>query len=158
MPRNPVEKCDITFEDRYGSTTSGNLPTHKNECIESLLGDSTISGSNIWKIHQEQGLGWVTVNDFHFYHMKCPYSNEAATLRYDVDGNPEYVTYVRDVVRSSHTYWQMIEVAPGDRVSHTTTSGIMIRYSRGSKHGWLCVDPDCPYYKDNNKNKNYFYI
>ena len=141
MPRNPVEKCNITFEDRYGSTTSGNLPTNKNECIESLLGDPTISGSNIWQIQQE--FDWVTVNDFHFYHVKCPYSNESV------------VNYVKDTNPNSSTYWQMVEIVPASRGYHIITSGFMIRHSRGSKHGWMCVDPDCPYYQLN--NINYFY-
>ena len=135
MPRNPVEKCDITFEDRYGSTTSGNLPTHKTKvCIEDTI--------DIGAVQAE--FPWVSISDFHFYHMKCPYSNEAT------------INYVRDINKASVTYWQMVEVAPISKAAHTTTSGIMIRHSRGSKHGWMCVDPDCPYYQLN--NRNYFYI
>jgi hypothetical protein len=135
MPRNPVEKCDITFEDRYGSTTPGNLPTHKTKvCIENTINISAIQAE----------FPWVSINDFHFYHMKCPYSNEAT------------INYVRDIDKASATYWQMLEVAPASRGNHTTTSGLMIKYSKGSKHGWLCVDPDCPYYQLN--NRNYFYI
>lgn len=135
MPRNPVEKCDITFEDRYGSTTSGNLPTHKTKvCIENTINISAVQAE----------FPWVTINDFHFYHMKCPYSNEAT------------VNYVRDTNKASATYWQMVEVVSVDRADHTTTSGMMIRHSKGSKHGWLCVDPDCPYYQLN--KRNYFYI
>ena len=135
MPRNPVEKCDTTFEDRYGSTTPGNLPTDKTKvCIENTI---TISGV-------QAEFPWVTINDFHFYHLKCPYSNEAT------------INYVRDIDTASATYWQMLEVAPASRGNHTTTSGFMIKHSKGSKHGWLCVDPDCPYYQLN--KRNYFYI
>ena len=136
MPRNPVEKCDITFEDRYGSTTSGNLPTHKTKvCIENTVDISAV----------QDEFPWVSINDFHFYHMKCPYSNEAT------------INYYRDIDKTSSTYWQMIEVIPAHRTDHTTTSGLMIRHSKGSKHGWLCVDPNCWYYQQPNK-RNYFYI
>ena len=135
MPRNPVEKCDITFEDRYGTTTSGNLPTHRTKvCIENTIDISGVQAE----------FPWVNISDFHFYHMKCPYSNESV------------VNYVKDIDPNSSTYWQMVEIVPASRGDHTTTSGIMIRHSRGSKHGWMCVDPDCPYYQVN--SINYFYI
>ena len=135
MPRNPVEKCNITFEDRYGTTISGNLPTHKTKvCIENTINISAVQAE----------FPWVNINDFHFYHLKCPYSNEAT------------INYVKDTDPSSPTYWQMVEVVAVDRTDHTTTSGFMIKYSRGSKHGWLCVDPACPYYQLN--DRNYFYI
>jgi len=149
MPRNPVEKCNTSFEDMYGSTTSGNLPTHKTKvCIENTV--------NISAVQAEFG-EWISISDFHFYHMKCPYSTEAAWKFYTIDQEwAAWPTYVRDTNRSSSTYWKMIPVASGDRAAHTTTSGLMIRHSRGSKHGWLCVDPACPYYLL--YNKNYFYI
>jgi len=132
MPRNPVEKCDTTFEDRYGSTTPGNLPTDKTKvCIENTVDIDAVQAE----------FPWVTINDFHFYHLKCPYSTEAT------------LNYVRDTNPASATYWQMVEVVATD---HTTTSGLMIKYSKGSKHGWLCVDPDCPYYGLH--NRSYFYI
>lgn len=135
MPRNPVEKCSITFEERYGTTLSGNLSSHKTKvCIENTIDLATIQAK----------FPWVGIEDFHFYHMKCPYSSEA------------FIHYVKDTDPNSPTYWQMVEVAPANITSHTSTSGIMIRHSRGSKHGWLCVDPACPYYLLN--NKNYFYI
>ena len=148
MPRNPVEKCNITFEDRYGSTTSGNLPTHKTKvCIEDTI--------DIGAVQAE--FPWVTINDFHFYHMKCPYSNEAAKPGYDWDGNFfTEITYVRDTDPTSSNYWKTMPLASSSRASHTTTSGFMIRHSKGSKHGWLCVDPDCPYYILH--KRNYFYI
>lgn len=148
MPRNPTEKCDISFEDMYGSTTSGNLPTHKTKvCIEDAVDIDAVQAE----------FPWVSISDFHFYHMKCPYSNEAAWKYYTIDRVwASWETSVRDTNRASSTYWEMIPVAPGDRSDHTTTSGLMIRYSRGSKHGWLCVDPDCPYYQLH--NRNYFYI
>ena len=30
--------------------------------------------------------------------------------------------------------------------SHTAASGIMVRWSRNAKYGWLCVDDNCSYY------------
>ncbi|MHA2218191.1 MAG: hypothetical protein ACXACY_19820 [Candidatus Hodarchaeales archaeon] len=135
MPRNPATKCDITFEDRYGSTTSGNLSTHKTKvCVSNAVDLQTI---------QAEFGTWITIADFHYYHIKCPYSTQA-------DYN-----FVLDIDPSSATYWQPLAVPGGSQTDHTSTSGIMIRHSRGSKYGWLCVDPACQYYQNN--ERTYFY-
>lgn len=137
MPRNPVDRCAATWHDMYGTTSSGNFPTHKTkECVEDVVDLPTIQAT----------FPWVTISDFHFYHFKCPYSNEADTG----------MNVVRDTDRNSLTYWQMVTVLPAGRANHTSTGGMMIRHARGSKHGWLCVDPVCPYYVTN--TTNYFYI
>ncbi len=125
MPRNPIEKCEVTWEDQYGTTSSGNLPTHKTkECVEDVVDLPTIQAT----------FSWIDISDFHFYHIKCPFSDEA-------DFN-----YIRNIIIGSANYWQMELVLPADRVNHVNTGGMMIKYSRGSKHGWLCVDPVCKYY------------
>lgn len=135
MPRNPIEKCEVTWEERYGTTSSGNFSENKTkECVESTITLSTIQAE----------FPWVGLQDFHYYHFKCPYSNEAE------------IHYVRDINRASPTYWSMELVMPGDRANHTATGGLMIKHSRGSRFGWLCVDPVCPYYVSN--ETNYFSI
>jgi len=127
MPRNPNDRCDVTWEERYGTTYSGNLPQYKRtECIEDTV---TLSGG-VWN-----AFPWVTYYDFHYHHIKCPYSTESTTH------------YVRNTNRGDPNYWKLEEVMPPeDIVNHVNTGGMMIRYSRGSKHGWLCVDPVCKYY------------
>ena len=135
MPRNPIDRCEVTWEERYGTTSSGNFPTHKTkDCVESAIDLGTIQAE----------FPWVGLQDFHYYHFKCPYSNEAD------------VHYVRDIDRTSPTYLSMELVMPIDRTNHVSTGGMMIRHARGSKHGWLCVDPVCSYYVTN--TTNYFYI
>ena len=135
MPRNPIEKCDVSFENRYGTTTSGNLPTHKTkDCVSTVV--------NIGAVQSE--FPWVTIADFHFYHIKCPYSKEST------------VNYVRVTDREASNFWSMIEVPDGTQTYHTSTSGIMIRHSRGNKYGWMCVDPACKFYQL--YNTNYFHI
>lgn len=125
MPRDPRDRCSIGWNDRYGTTWSGNLPRHKTkECVEDAIDLPTIQAE----------FPWVGIEDFHFYHFKCPYATEAS------------IHLRRDVSRSSLTYWQHINVA-NEAAAHAATSGIMIKYNRGSKYGWLCVDPECPYYK-----------
>jgi len=129
MPRDPRDKCDVGWDERYGTTWSGNLPQwERTVCIEDTIDLDAIQAE----------FPWVKYTDFHFYHKKCPYSNESS------------IHYVRDTDRSSATYWQLETVLGGDRTNHTSTDGMMIRYSRGSRHGWLCVDPDCSYYLTNN--------
>jgi hypothetical protein len=142
MPRNPRDRCDVSWSTRYGtaSGTEGNLPTHKTkECVSEVV---TLSGV-------QAEFPWVTIADFHYYHIKCPYSTESP------------IHYRRDINRGSATYWQNIDVS-AEAITHPTTSGIMIRHSRGSKYGWLCVDPDCPYYKGTASGSvggsPYFYI
>ena len=142
MPRNPVERNNVDWEDRYGTTISGNLPQYRDpatsagvECLEDILYASSPVLSGATNLEYIQTIfPWVTFRDFHYFSFRCPYSTESSTH------------YVRDTNRQSETYWQMISVS-SEAVSHTTTDGLMIRYSRGSKHGWLCVDPICPYYK-----------
>ena len=135
MPRNPIEKCEVDFEDRYGSTTSGNLGTYKaKDCVSSTVDMGTVQAE----------FPWVTIENFNFYHLKCPYSTEAEAH------------YVRVTDRQASNFWTMIEVPGGTQTNHTSTSGIMVRHSRGNKHGWLCVDPACKYYEL--YNTNYFHI
>ena len=140
MPRNPIEKCEATWHDQYGTTVSGWFPTHKTkECIE-----DTIDASALATIQAE--FPWIRSDygDFKYYHFKCPYADEAE------------INYVRNIDRSDPNYWKFELVMPADRAAHTSTGGMMIRHTRVSKHGWLCVDPVCPYYVTN--NTNYFYV
>jgi hypothetical protein len=142
MPRNPVEKASVSWEDRYGTTVSGNIAQYiVGACIEDVI--------DIDLIRAQPGMDWVGLEDFHFYHIKCPYSIETD------------FPFVRDWNRNSPTYWMAIDVS-GEATAHTATSGIMIRYSRGSKYGWLCVDPNCPYYNGTVSGAvvgtRYFYI
>jgi len=139
MPRNPLDRCDVSWEDRVGTTASGNLPQYKvGVCIEDAV--------DIVSVQTE--FPWVDIRDFHFYHIKCPYATES---------NWHFVT---DNDITSLTYWQAIDVS-GEAVPHTATSGIMIRDVMGSKHGWSCVDPACPYYLGtaigSHKGVRYFY-
>ena len=143
MPRNPRQKCSQNWTERYGTTISGNLPQYKTkECVSNVI---TVSGLAQIQTY----FPWVGIEDFHYYHIKCPYSTES-TIHYIMDRNP-----------ASSTYWQSIDVS-SEAISHTVTSGFMIRYSRGSKHGWLCVDPNCPYYlgtaSGSLRGRPYFYI
>lgn len=82
----------------------------------------------------------VTLNNFKEYHIRCPFDTAPSDL-YEAH-------LVRNTNPSSANYWNFeVAVPPHQRAGHTTTSGIMIRWSRGSKHGWLCVDDECPYHK-----------
>jgi len=141
MPRNPNDRCAVDWETRYGVDATGNLPTHRTkECLEDTIDLSTIQAT----------FPWVGIQDFHYYHIKCPYSTEAD------------VHLVRNVVNGSPTFWDNTNVISEAEI-HTSTSGIMIRWSRGSKHGWLCVDPGCPFYEgtvsgSTTSGVNYFYI
>ena len=128
MPRNPIEKCNVTWSQRYGtaSDVEGNLPEYKRtECVEDIV---TLSGG-VWN-----AFPWVTYFDFHYHHVKCPFSNESEN------------NYVRNIDPNDQNYWNLELVMPEDRVNHINTDGMMIRYARGSKYGWLCVDPVCKYY------------
>lgn len=135
--RNPKEKCTVDWEDRYGTTVSGNLPQYKvGECIEDVVNIATVQAST----------PWVELRDFHYYNMMCPYSNEA------------FVHKVRDLDPSSAHYLELYyDVLI--RSNHTATGGIMIRYTMGArKHGWLCVDPSCPYFlSESNRPPHYYY-
>ncbi len=137
MPRNPIEICETTWHEKYGTTNSGNFPTHKTkECIEDTVTISGVRAEFPW-VREDYG-------DFKYYHFKCPYSTEAE------------INYVRNGDRSDPNYWKFELVMPVDRVSHVDTGGLMIKQSRGSRHGWMCVDPVCPYYISN--STNFFYI
>jgi len=118
MPRNPKDRCNLSWEQRFGTTAIGNLPQYKiNTCIEDTIDINTV----------QIEAPWVSLDDFHYHHIKCPYSIEASN----------------HMVKGIN--WQFVDVE-SEAVSHTATSGIMIRYARGSKYGYLCVDPECPYY------------
>lgn len=117
MPRNPTDKCNLSWEQIFGTTATGNLPQYKtNTCIEDAIDINTV----------QIKAPWVNLDDFHYHHIKCPYSIESSN----------------HIIRRN---WQFIDVE-NEAVNHTATSGIMIRYNRGSKYGYLCVDPECPYY------------
>lgn len=135
MPRHPDDRCDITWDDRYGTTYSGNLPQwERTVCIEDAIDLATI----------QNDFPWVKYTNFHYYSKRCPYSNEAA------------LNYTRNITPADANYWELEVVLPGNRSNHTSTVGMMIRHSRGSRHGWLCVDPDCAYYTNN--KALYFHI
>jgi len=126
MPRNPIKKCDSSWEDRYGTTASGNLPRYKiTECVESV-----VDLPAVWS----GGATWVRYTDFHYYHLKCPYSTESD------------LHYVRNIDRNDPNFWEYETLNSGSLAAHTATNAMMIRYVRGSKYGWLCVDPNCPYF------------
>jgi len=127
---------EIGWERYYGTTCSGNLPEYKPD--ENLcninMGGITMPG--------------VTLDDFHYYHIKCPYSTQAA------QGGTN--TYVIDVNPFSPTYRQMILVGISELTNHSDTQGIMIRYNRGSKYGHLCPDDNCYYYTTVSIGSRYF--
>ena len=75
----------------------------------------------------------VRVSDFRVYHMICPFHTEPVGI--------DALHLVRNTNPFSSNYWNYeVTVPPGQRSDHTATNGIMIRWSRGSKYGWLCVD------------------
>ena len=133
MPRLRSEKCSVSWEDRYGTTQSGNLPqyrTNENPCGVVMSG-ITMPG--------------VSISDFHYHHIKCPYSTQAD------------IHYVRDNDPFSPTYGQILTLSGGALTDHATTSGLMIKHNRGSKYGWLCVDDNCYYYTTLDVGGRYFY-
>lgn len=77
----------------------------------------------------------VSAEDFRVNHKLCPYSTESS-IHWTKNG----------------------EIADGDLVSHTDTNGIMLRESRGPRHGFLCVDDNCPYYITVSSGNRYFYV
>lgn len=121
MPKNPNNCYDVVL-------SSGNLPKYK-------VNDNNCN-IDISKIT----MNGVTLNKFRYHHMRCPF-----------DSNPvgiDELHMVRNTNPFSSNYWNFeITIPPSQRAYHTTTSGIMAKWSRGSKHGWLCVDDECPYYK-----------
>jgi hypothetical protein len=69
MPRNPVTKCEVSWEDRYGTTSSGNLPQRVlYECLENTIDLAVI----------QTIFPWVSLEDFNFYHVKCPFTSESS--------------------------------------------------------------------------------
>jgi hypothetical protein len=139
MPRNPIEKHNVSWENRFGTTISGNLPGYKeNTCIEDAI--------DLVSIQTE--FPWVKLQDFHYYHIRCPYATESS------------FHFVMDMNRNSPTFWGSIDVS-GEISAHTSTSGIMIKNAVGSRNGWTCVDPNCPYYlgtaSGSHRGVRYFY-
>lgn len=139
MPRDPRDRCRIIKEHGwkaiYGTTAEGNLAQYKvNEACKHI---------DISKLT----LSWVKQNDFRYYHIKCPYSTQASGANYvrnDDPFDPNYLTYSG--------------LSPEELTDHTVTSGIMIRYNRGTKRGWLCVDDNCYYYTTVCSGSRYFYV
>jgi len=134
MPRKPNSRCGLTWEQRYGTTLSGNLPqykVHSNPC-----------GVNVSALTYPG----LTDASFRYMHIRCPYS----------DTTPTGFNYVRDTDPTSPDYFRMVALNPGDLSTHTVTSGIMIRETRGPRRGHLCVDDNCTYYI--NTGKRYFHF
>jgi len=69
-----------------------------------------------------------------FFYMWPNYRDSQEALATLSEKNDEK-NYRRDINRGSATYWQNIDVS-AEAITHPTTSGIMIRHSRGSKYGW----------------------
>lgn len=65
MPRDRSEKQNVSWEDRYGTTASGNLSQYK-------VGDN-LCNIDINNITYPD----VVASDFRTYHKKCPYSTES---------------------------------------------------------------------------------
>lgn len=138
MPRNPIAKCEVSWEDRYGTTHSGNLPQFIiHECIENTIDIAAV----------QLVFPWVSIADFSFYHIKCPYTWEPTPVSPDVYKILHEIRETNYPGTITYPYWDFKPVPDSDWTVHTATSGIMIRHSRGSKHGWLCVDPACRYYQ-----------
>lgn len=125
---------EIGWKAYYGTTADGNLSQHKP--------DENPCGVDIDAVTMHG----VTLADFHYYHIKCPYSTQA-----------DY-HYVRNMNPFDANYMQLEQIDLGEQTSHTVTSGVMIRYNRGSKYGWLCVDDGCYYYTTVFSGSRYFYI
>lgn len=133
MPRNPKEKRSVSWESRFGTTHDGNLPQYKR--------GQNLCGIDPSLVDVMEG---VKLCDFHYYHIKCPYSTEAL------------YHYVRNTDLSSEYYWEMELLPPSSFFDHLATKGIMIKRFQGSKSGWLCVDNNCPYYLST--GRRYFYV
>jgi hypothetical protein len=128
---------EIGWELYFGTTSSGNLGQYKV--------NSNPCGVDIGSLNP-QLVDDLDINpgSFRFYHVNCIYAVESEIHQY-TDRSP-----------LSPTFGQTVTLSGSELDYHTVTSGIMIRYVRGSKHGWLCVDDNCPYYL--NTGMRYFYF
>ena len=140
MPRDILEKN--TTNCNLWNSWNGNLPkfkAHDNWCnIPEPLQYGTTAGT-------ATVMPGVKISDFRAYHIECPYSESAL------------VNFVREATVSEGALtYNMRELTAGELSVHTATSGTMIRETRGSKHGWLCVDNNCSYYIST--GNRYFYI
>ena len=133
MPRSPVEKCNVSWENRVGTTTSGNLPQFK-------VGQS-VCEVNIENITYPD----VKLSDFRVYHIKCPYSTQAD------------IHMIRNTTIGDPDYFKMNVSVSGSLSDHVDTGGIMIRENFGSVYGWTCVDDNCEYYTSVSVGQRYFY-
>jgi len=127
---------EIGWESYVGTTSSGNLPQYNaasNPC------GVDVGALNPQLVNQLD----IRESSFRFYHIKCQHS---------------YASEVHDILDRyplSPTFGHVITIPAIDIDYHTVTSGIMIKHNKGSKYGWLCVDDNCPYYK--NTGRRYFY-
>jgi hypothetical protein len=121
------ETTSSGWERFYGTTASGNLPKYlviENPCgvdIEAVLAQPGIAG--FYDLDKDS---------FRYHHIMCPFSTESIN-HYIVDRNVYSPIFAKDFEVTS-------------TVSHTITSGIMIKDIRFSKNGWVCLDNNCPYY------------
>ena len=126
---------EIGWEQYYGTTNSGNAPR--------FLATSNPCGVDVNALNSQLVSDLdIRGSDFRFYHIKCHYSTESD------------INQIVDKNKLSPTYGEWVDVS--STASHTVTSGIMIKFNRGSRYGWLCVDDACPYYQDT--GRRYFYI
>jgi hypothetical protein len=139
---------EIGWESYYGTTSSGNLSQFK--------ATSNPCGVDVGALNTKlvDALD-IRDSDFRFYHIKCPYSTES-DVNVILDRNPGMPG------NPNPTFGEYVDVS-SNTASHTVTSGIMIKFSRGSRYGWLCVDDACPHYQDNKATRGfvggrYFYI
>lgn len=131
MPRNPLDKKNDTWENCIGTLNLYNLPEYKVH--------DNLCGINIDNITHPG----VTINSFRVFHKKCPYSIQSNVHK------------VRNLNVLDPNYFKMEELDPAVFTDHSDTNGVMIRESRGSIHGNLCVDNNCYYYLNN--NNRYFH-
>ena len=126
---------EIGWEQYYGTTNSGNAPEFKATSNPCGVDFGSLNPQLVYDLD-------IRESDFRFIHIKCHYSTES-NINQIVNKN-----------NFSPNYGEWEDVS--STASHTVTSGIMIRFNRGSKYGWLCVDDACPYYQDT--GQRYFYI
>jgi hypothetical protein len=146
MPRSRTDKCNNSWENLYGTTAIGNLPQYKRyECVSDVVDLDAVRSE----------APWVRINDFHYYHFKCPYG-DYSTVSGVISGT---LNWAQTTISGNRALYFVEEP---DRAAHNATAGMMIKYSRGSAHGWMCVDPNCPYYRGiasgTVSGTRYFYI